>query len=81
VIRTIEKQVDHRLRTRHKGEKSESEDSTNMAVKVSLVNVGKDLWTYLCRHTPPPLAISNLANEGQLTDILNEGHIDEYFGV
>ncbi len=76
MIRTIEKQVDHRLRTRHKGEKSESEDSTNMAVKVSLVNVGKDLWTYLCRHTPPPLAISNLANEGQLTDILNEGHID-----
>ncbi|MGH1538302.1 MAG: EAL domain-containing protein [Gammaproteobacteria bacterium] len=49
---------------------------SNMAIKVSLVNVGKDLWTYLCRHTPPPLAISNLASEQQLTDILHDGHID-----
>ncbi len=47
-----------------------------MAIKVSLVNVGKDLWTYLCRHTPPPLAISNLASEQQLTEILHDGHID-----
>ncbi len=49
---------------------------SNIAIKVSLVNVGKDLWTYLCRHTPPPLAISNLASEQQLTDILHDGHID-----
>ena len=47
-----------------------------MAIKVSLVNVGKDLWTYICRHTPPPLAISNLASEQQLTEILHDGYID-----
>lgn len=54
----------------------EGDQLSNMAIKVSLVNVGKDLWTYLCRHTPPPLAISNLASEQQLTDILHDGHID-----
>lgn len=76
MTRTIEKRVGHRLHASHNSEESESGDSTDMAVKVSLVNVGKDLWAYLCRHMPPPLAISNLANERQLTDILNEGHID-----
>ena len=74
MIRTIDKGIGNRLRaSQHKGE---SKDSRNMAIKVSLVNVGKDLWNYLCRHTPPPLAISNLANERQLTDILSDGHID-----
>ena len=55
---------------------SSTSQYSNMAIKVSLVNVGKDLWTYLCRHTPPPLAISNLASEQQLSDILHDGHID-----
>ena len=76
MIRTINKGIENRSRPNHKHYKSESGDSTNMAVKVSLVNVGKDLWTYLCRHTPPPLAISNLASERQLTEILDDGHID-----
>ncbi len=60
----------------HAHDAADTSQYTNMAVKVSLVNVGKDLWTYLCRHTPPPLAISNLASEQQLTDILHGGHID-----
>ncbi len=60
----------------HAHNESGSSQLSNMAMKVSLVNVGKDLWTYLCRHTPPPLAISNLANEQQLTDILHNGRID-----
>ena len=60
----------------HAHSDSDANQFSNMAIKVSLVNVGKDLWTYLCRHTPPPLAISNLANEQQLTDILHDGHID-----
>ncbi len=77
MIPIINKGIENRLRPNHKYDESESGDSTNnMAVKVSLVNVGKDLWTYLCRHTPPPLAISNLANERQLTDLLDDGHID-----
>ncbi len=60
----------------HAHDGSDSNQFSNMAIKVSLVNVGKDLWTYLCRHTPPPLAISNLASEQQLTEILHDGHID-----
>ena len=75
MIRTIDKGYKTKLRTNH----SQSDRGTSqfsMGVKVSLVNVGKDLWTYLCRHTPPPLAISNLASEQQLTDILHDGHID-----
>ena len=60
----------------HAHNESGSNQLSNMAIKVSLVNVGKDLWTYLCRHTPPPLAISNLASEQQLTDILHDGRID-----
>lgn len=55
---------------------SSTSQYSNMTIKVSLVNVGKDLWTYLCRHTPPPLAISNLASEQQLSGILHDGHID-----
>ncbi len=76
VIRTINNGIENRLSTNHNTDEGESGDPNKMAVKVSLVNVGKDLWTYLCRHTPPPLAISNLANERQLTDILSDGHID-----
>ena len=76
MIRAIDKQTENRLRTNHDHDKSESGDANNMAVKVSLVNVGKDLWTYLCRHTPPPLAISNLASEQQLTEIFHDGRID-----
>jgi len=80
VIRTIDSKLADRSAP-DKGNKSQSSnyDSTensSMAIKVSLVNVGKDLWTYLCRHTPPPLAISNIANEKHLTDILHDGHID-----
>ena len=60
----------------HSQDGSDSDQFSNMAIKVSLVNVGKDLWTYLCRHTPPPLAISNLASEQQLTEILHDGRID-----
>ena len=74
MIRTIDKGIRNRLHANHNG--GESKNSSNMAIKVSLVNVGKDLWNYLCRHTPPPLAISNLANERQLTDILSDGHVD-----
>ncbi len=65
------------------GSKSPTDNDSNgsgsiseMTVKVSLVNVGKDLWNYLCRHTPPPLAITNLANEKQLTDLLQLGNLD-----
>ena len=76
MIRTIDKRIDSRSRTNQKSFQNESETTSNMAIKVSLVNVGKDLWTYLCRHTPPPLAISNIANEQQLTDILHDGYID-----
>jgi len=80
VIRTIDSKLADRSAP-DRGNKSQSSnyDSTensSMAIKVSLVNVGKDLWTYLCRHTPPPLAISNIANEKHLTDILHDGHID-----
>jgi len=76
VIRTIDKRFKNKLSANHSHGESENEQLSNTAIKVSLVNVGKDLWTYLCRHTPPPLAISNLANEQQLTDILHDGHID-----
>ena len=76
MIRTIDKHIDSRLRKNQTPDQSEPLATSNMAIKVSLVNVGKDLWTYLCRHTPPPLAISNIANEQQLTDILQDGHID-----
>jgi len=76
VIRTIDKRYKDKLSANHSHRDSDSRQFTNTAVKVSLVNVGKDLWTYLCRHTPPPLAISNLASEQQLTDILHDGHID-----
>gem|GEM_PF-1879039 len=76
MIRTIDKRFKNKLSANHSHGESENEQLSNTAIKVSLVNVGKDLWTYLCRHTPPPLAISNLANEQQLTDILHDGHID-----
>jgi len=76
VIRTIDKRYKDKASANHSHRDGDSRQFTSMAVKVSLVNVGKDLWTYLCRHTPPPLAISNLASEQQLTDILYEGHID-----
>jgi diguanylate cyclase (GGDEF)-like protein len=76
VIRTIDKRYKDKVSANHVHRDDDSHKFSNMAIKVSLVNVGKDLWTYLCRHTPPPLAISNLANEQQLTDILHEGRID-----
>lgn len=47
-----------------------------MAAKVSLVNIGKDLWSYLCRQIPPPVALSNYTNEGQLSDVLKSGNLD-----
>jgi len=75
VIRSFDKRHKNKMSTDQVQTNSPNQLST-MAVKVSLVNVGKDLWTYLCRHTPPPLAISNLASEQQLTEILHEGHID-----
>ena len=47
-----------------------------MAAKVSLVNIGKDLWSYLCRQIPPPVALSNYTSEGQLSDVLKSGNLD-----
>ena len=47
-----------------------------MASKVSLINVGKDLWSYLCRQIPPPVALSNFSNETQLSDMLRGGSLD-----
>jgi diguanylate cyclase (GGDEF)-like protein/PAS domain S-box-containing protein len=76
VIRTIDKHFKNKASANHTQEPEDTSQHSNMAVKVSLVNVGKDLWTYLCRHTPPPLAISNLASEQQLTDILQGSRID-----
>ena len=75
MIRSIDKRYQNKMSANqaHNGGTSKL---SNIAVKVSLVNVGKDLWTYLCRHTPPPLAISNLASEQQLTEILHDGRID-----
>ncbi|MEM7402121.1 MAG: EAL domain-containing protein [Pseudomonadota bacterium] len=75
MIRTIDKRYRNKM-SANQAHSGGTNQLSNMAVKVSLVNVGKDLWTYLCRHTPPPLAISNLASEQQLTDILHDGHID-----
>ncbi|MFK7815295.1 MAG: EAL domain-containing protein [Gammaproteobacteria bacterium] len=76
MIRTIDKRFKDKASANHAHDAVDTSQYTNMAVKVSLVNVGKDLWTYLCRHTPPPLAISNLASEQQLTDILHGSQID-----
>lgn len=76
MIRTIDKRYKDKMSANHAHRDDDSQKLTTAAIKVSLVNVGKDLWTYLCRHTPPPLAISNLANEQQLTDILHDGRID-----
>ncbi len=76
MIRTIDKRFKNKVSANHAHNEDGVSRFSNMAIKVSLVNVGKDLWTYLCRHTPPPLAISNLASEQQLTDILHDGHID-----
>jgi len=76
VIRTIDTRFKNKMSANHAHGASSTSQYSNMTIKVSLVNVGKDLWTYLCRHTPPPLAISNLASEQQLTDILHDGHID-----
>ena len=75
MIRTIDKRYRNKM-SANQAHSGGTNQLSNMAVKVSLVNVGKDLWTYLCRHTPPPLAISNLASEQQLTDILHDGRID-----
>lgn len=47
-----------------------------MAAKVSLINVGKDFWSYLCRHIPPPVALANYASEAQLSEILKTGSLD-----
>ena len=76
MIRTIDKRIKDKMSANHSRSDGDTNQLSNMAIKVTLVNVGKDLWTYLCRHTPPPLAISNLASEQQLTDILHDGHID-----
>ena len=75
MIKTIDKRYRNKM-SANQAHSGRTNQLSNMAVKVSLVNVGKDLWTYLCRHTPPPLAISNLASEQQLTDILHDGRID-----
>lgn len=76
MIRTIDKRFKDKASANHAHDVVDTSQYSSMAVKVSLVNVGKDLWTYLCRHTPPPLAISNLASEQQLTDIQHDSHID-----
>ena len=47
-----------------------------MAAKVSLINVGKDLWAYLCRQIPPPVALSNYTDEYQLSEVLREGRLE-----
>ncbi len=47
-----------------------------MAAKVSLINIGKDLWSYLCRQIPPPVALSNYTNEAQLSEVLKSGNLD-----
>ena len=47
-----------------------------MAAKVSLINIGKDLWSYLCRQIPPPVALSNYTSEGQLSEVLKSGKLD-----
>ena len=47
-----------------------------MAAKVSLINIGKDLWSYLCRQIPPPVALSNFTSEQQLSEVLKTGKLD-----
>ncbi|MFK7794890.1 MAG: EAL domain-containing protein [Gammaproteobacteria bacterium] len=47
-----------------------------MAAKVSLINIGKDLWSYLCRQIPPPVALSNYTSETQLSEVLKSGNLD-----
>ena len=47
-----------------------------MAAKVSLINIGKDLWSYLCRQIPPPVALSNYTSETQLSEVLKSGKLD-----
>ncbi|MBL4700006.1 MAG: EAL domain-containing protein [Phycisphaeraceae bacterium] len=47
-----------------------------MAAKVSLINIGKDLWSYLCRQIPPPVALSNYTSETQLSEALKSGNLD-----
>ncbi len=47
-----------------------------MAAKVSLINIGKDLWSYLCRQIPPPVALSNYTSEAQLSEVLKSGKLD-----
>ncbi len=47
-----------------------------MAAKVSLINIGKDLWSYLCRQIPPPVALSNYTSEAQLSEVLKSGSLD-----
>ena len=47
-----------------------------MAAKVSLINIGKDLWSYLCRQIPPPVALSNYTSEAQLSEVLKSGNLD-----
>lgn len=47
-----------------------------MTAKVSLVNVGNELWTYLCKQIPPPVALSNFTNEQQLSVALKTGKLD-----
>lgn len=47
-----------------------------MAAKVSLINIGKDLWSYLCRQKPPPVALSNYTSETQLSEVLKSGNLD-----
>tara|TARA_R110002049_G_scaffold147342_1_gene310101 strand:- start:65504 stop:68110 length:2607 start_codon:yes stop_codon:yes gene_type:complete len=52
------------------------DNSRLMAAKVSLINIGKDLWSYLCRQIPPPVALSNYTSETQLSDVLKSGNLD-----
>ncbi len=47
-----------------------------MAAKISLVNIGKDLWSYLCRQLPPPVALSNYTSEPELSEVLKSGNLD-----
>lgn len=46
-----------------------------MAAKVSLINIGKDLWSYLYA-IPSPVALSNYTSETQLSEVLKSGNLD-----
>ena len=47
-----------------------------MVAKVSLINAGKDLWSYLCRQMSPPVALASYSGETQLSRVLKTGSLD-----